>query len=395
MSNTAEVVLSDAPGESEVDSDLTPVSDNEIAVGQTLEHSIWSADGLLLLPRGGIIESEGQRAGLLRKGYWHDPGISAWSREARVQITYDKNEDPFAIAAGLPRHIDQVFDAVLLQSREGESVEGFEFTFERLISKVDALARQWPDKILAVVHRPTPDLPYSTHHPMDHALLVGVLGRDMGFDQKARRSMIGAALLADVSLRSVRDALHQASGLLNETGRERLANHPALSRSMAETAGITDPLLLYLIAHHHRRAVTETASMPPEQGVVAFADAYTAMLTPRGDRPARDACNSFRTALAQDGHDPEQVRTIIATIGFYPPGASVRLSDGRYGVVTERGEAPGSGNGVVVLNASGHPLGAPLARFREGEGPTIKEGAEDCLPNASPSFLYREWERGV
>ena len=373
---------------------FAPIADHELVLGEPIPQSIWSRDGILLLPRGGVVANESQRQRLLDRGHWHDPGVAPWADEARVQVTYSEREDPFDLLAGLPDHITQIQQAALTAwESEAPATDEFTFTFERLISKVESLTRQWPDPMLAAAHRPHANLPYSTHHPLDQALVVGVVGHEQGFDAPHRRAMIGAAFLADVALYPIRDTLHEAAAPLTDAGRERLAHHPRQSRAIAAHAGVTDPLLLYLVEHHHDRSAAD-ADLPAEQEILAFADAYTAMLHPRGDRAGRDACTCFRVSLAQDGHPPERVRAIVATLGFYPPGSSVELTDGRFGVVTERGETPAAGAGVIALNASGHPIGNRLPAFTEDDGPGIQSIAgAHCLPNAAVSHFYGEWAR--
>jgi len=81
--------------------------------------------------------------------------------------------------------------------------------------------------------------------------------------------------------------------------------------------------------------------------ILAVADSYEAMVTPRPFRAARHPADAMRLLLLQGWHSPKPalydrnvLKTFVCASSLYPVGCSVLLGDGRRGRVVEAGPDP-------------------------------------------------------
>ncbi len=80
------------------------------------------------------------------------------------------------------------------------------------------------------------------------------------------------------------------------------------------------------------------SEIPLGARIVALADAFTAMLRPRADRPAylpKDALRELFVAGAAK-FDPRLVQVLVKQLGVFPPGTVVKLANGEVGVCVRR-----------------------------------------------------------
>jgi HD-GYP domain-containing protein (c-di-GMP phosphodiesterase class II) len=129
--------------------------------------------------------------------------------------------------------------------------------------------------------------------------------------------------------------------------------------------------------------------------LVAVADAYDAITSPRPHRPARTPHEALRILAGSAGgaHDPDLVRAFSRMMGLYPPGSLLRLDNGEMVMMTAgRG---GRRRALVVGDPAGALLDFPIPADLGGrrvsahlladevgiEAASLLEAAEAALPN--------------
>jgi HD-GYP domain-containing protein (c-di-GMP phosphodiesterase class II) len=139
-------------------------------------------------------------------------------------------------------------------------------------------------------------------------------------------------------------------GKLNGAETELLRRHPALGRRLAERVGTLPLSVLDIIEQHHEfldgtgyplRASGE--DIPYAARLVAVANSYDGLCNPGNpaDALAPKAALAIMYTQYKNKLDPRLVERLIRTIGIFPPGTVVRLSDGGIGlVVTADPKAP-------------------------------------------------------
>ncbi len=122
-------------------------------------------------------------------------------------------------------------------------------------------------------------------------------------------------------------------------------------------SGTGRPAALRVIASLEQRHAQGRRRGHPLSRMVAVADAYERLTarSPRGEGLSAD--QALVVMRRASDLDAEVVRLLLETLGLFPVGAVVRLSDGRTAVViSPNPEAPAMPNVAVLADASGRPV---------------------------------------
>ncbi len=179
------------------------------------------------------------------------------------------------------------------------------------------------------------------HHGLNVMVYALVLGTALGFSDKELTSLGISALLHDIG---------KASADLAGPEEQCHDRHPSVGADMLCRLPLDDPAPLLVAYEHHMGS--DGSGFPERQPdyaihpfsrIVAIANRYEnltkpddagLMLTP--DRAMASLVQEARSAL-----DPTLTRLFVGTVGVFPVGCVVRLTDMRVGVVC------GSGNGAL------------------------------------------------
>jgi putative two-component system response regulator len=146
------------------------------------------------------------------------------------------------------------------------------------------------------------------------------LGRALGLSDEALRLLGQAAMLRDIGTIGLPDRLLQKPGALSDTERRRMQKHTVLGERIMAPLRST-AALLPIIRHHHERWDGKGYpdglagdQIPLGARIVAIADAYNAMLSPRPYRTALSPEKAQQTLLADAGRqwDTELVALFVA-----------------------------------------------------------------------------------
>lgn len=146
------------------------------------------------------------------------------------------------------------------------------------------------------------------------------LGRVLGVSDEALRLLGQAAMLRDIGTLGLPERLLRKPGALSEAERRRMQTHAALGERIMAPLRST-AALLPIIRHHHERWDGKGypdglcgAEIPLGARIVAIADAYNAMLSPRPYRAALTPEQAQKTLLAGAGRqwDRELVAEFVA-----------------------------------------------------------------------------------
>ena len=93
--------------------------------------------------------------------------------------------------------------------------------------------------------------------------------------------------------------------------------------------------------------------------IVAVADVYDALCSPRPHRPAITAHRAVREIIAFGNRkklDAQTIRALLKSISLFPVGSFVRLSDGTFGRVIGAGQDPARPLVAVLCGEAGPVL---------------------------------------
>ncbi len=157
-------------------------------------------------------------------------------------------------------------------------------------------------------------------------LYASALSRQAGLGEEAVRIVGQAAMLRDLGKIGVPDRLLQKRGMLSEDEQERMQRHAALGEEIIAPLRSTAALLPIVRSHHERvdgRGYPDGLrgdEIPLGARIVAIADAYDAMLSPRPYRPALGTAKALTTLQAGAGKqwDAYLVSLFVAWIQSHP-----------------------------------------------------------------------------
>ncbi|THF65743.1 HD domain-containing protein [Pseudothauera nasutitermitis] len=219
---------------------------------------------------------------------------------------------------------------------------------------------------------------------VDHLLLATLfaaeIGHAHGLGQSATTHLIGAALTMNLGSLALHDHMHGLREPPDDERRAALLAHPWRAAELLAGCGSLPEDWLRAVAEHHENIDGSGYPLGLRRGdislgarILRVADVFAARLRGRINRPPRywnigKAAHPeqlIRHVFSEDLErlDPHLVRLLAHRLGSFPPGSTVRLSNGELAVIHRR---PG-GNGtprhaLSLCDARGRPHRAPRQR---------------------------------
>ncbi len=231
---------------------------------------------------------------------------------------------------------------------------------------IDACAQD-PDALLAALHLDRQH-PYLVVQQLLGAALTEIAAGELLLDAPTRLSLACAALTRDVALLPLQAQLDRQAGALTREQAAQVRGHPMHSAEQLAAMGVADALWLELVCQHHERC--DGSGYPrglrgdailPGARLLAVADSYAAMVTPRANRAGqfpRDALKALfleRSRLYEDS----LVKLSIKTLTMHPPGTLARLANGELAVVRSRQKHDAPVDLWSLYDSSGMPVMRP------------------------------------
>lgn len=216
-------------------------------------------------------------------------------------------------------------------------------------------------------------------HSLNVAVLCLTLAKSMDILESQARELGMAALFHDVSKGEV--PRHKSF----------IDQHCENSARMAKDAGLSDTIARVIVQHHEHVDGTGYpkhlvgTQMDPLARILAVVNAYDNLCNPFNAVNAMTPYEALAHMYATDHnkYDPRVLKLLIKTLGVYPPGSVVQLSNGTYGIVMSVNPQKPLLPLVRIHHPSVSRLTPVVIDLSEEEGLTIKK----CL---RPSQLPRE-----
>lgn len=368
---------------------LVPFDRERIALNQALPFGLYGPEGRLMLSAGQAITSPERLQEVLSGEVFADSQeVSEWERRmgAAVDEALRRNGTLGAVANAQPKQ--------LAQGAQERSSATLPDQWEALIVALDAALRDvqpgepWLEQAQAVQARARQIgqrradaslyylvytcgdtvTSYSSRHALLTMLVIERAGEILGWNAEQCASAGSAALTMNVSMSRLQDLLAEADLAPTEQMREQINGHAERSVELLQASGISDPLWLEAVRHHHAaQAPGEViAELPLELQVSRLlrrVDIFTAKMSRRRVRPPMSPVRAAKEAcLGDDGRPDLFGQALIKALGLYPPGSFVELNSGELGVVVSRGKRANLPLVASLVTSTGAPLGEPILR---------------------------------
>ena len=183
---------------------------------------------------------------------------------------------------------------------------------------------------------------YTYAHSINVATLALMIGHAMDMSQADLKVLGMAGLLHDVGLLKLSlDVLNKETKLSAEEF-EQVRQHPQLGYDLVSPAADLDPRIRQTVLYHHEKFQgggypkgLKGHSIPLFARIVAIADVYDALTSPRPFRPEINPYEAVRILLSnsENQFDPEILAVFVRRMSLFPPGSMVRLNDGSEALV--------------------------------------------------------------
>lgn len=183
---------------------------------------------------------------------------------------------------------------------------------------------------------------YLYTHSVSSAIWATVMARHIGMSKEAIEAVGLGAILLDIGKTRIPQDILAKPGPLTDDEMAVARRHVEFGVEILEESGGIDPHVIAMVRTHHERhdgtgyPLGLSGQQIPVYGRIAgIVDYYDAVTSQRPYAAARSSYDCLRSLnkLAGTGFQPEMVEQFIQSIGFFPPGTLVQLSDESVAVV--------------------------------------------------------------
>lgn len=207
---------------------------------------------------------------------------------------------------------------------------------------------------------------YVAAHSMDTCIVAMAFARHLGYERQSLEAIGMGALLHDIGLMRTPTEILEKPGELTDEEFEIVSRHPREGYNVLRLVPGMSEITLNIVRYHHERVDgsgypygLKDDDIPREALLVAIADAYDALTTPRPyvDQPLspHGAVSRLREAAATD-FGGDLIEQFMRCIGIYPVGSLVELTSGALAAVVSHTQRTRLSPVVMMLrDADGHP----------------------------------------
>ena len=316
---------------------LIRVKINQLKIGVPVDYDIFDLKNQLLLKRGAVITSGYQLLQITAHGYCEEQEASGTNFNAHLIKPAGNHLNPFDVIERCAFRLGQIFFKVSQDLKaEAEILD--------ICRELSTACDTNPDATLGAVHL-LHGHAYTTIHPIHTATIAHFLCAQLGVDEDERLAIIAAALTCNISILELQEVLQTQDEPLSPEQKAVIQQHPQHGVDMLRANGISNELWLTIVAEHHERINGSgypgglTANdIAFGAKIVAVADAYSAMISPRIYREtnlSRDALIKFMHGRGKE-FDESLCRLLVKNMGMFPPGSFVKLANDETAIVVRR-----------------------------------------------------------
>lgn len=356
----------------------------DLSLGNPVPWDIYDASEKLLARKGFVPQSEKQLEALISRGLF--------AREDEYRQTQDLQKDQAGLDNKPQHHV------LTMLERAHSSIQNITLgmiadaplpdTYGEVMKTVRTLDEAFtinPDIAFALILFKQSSEGYANRHLIDAAILSMAVAKSMSKPAEETALIAAAALTMNIGMLQLQEDLQNRDAPPTEEEQAHIRKHPLNSVQLLQEAGIADAQWLEFVQDHHENmdgsgypSGKTCDSIADGAKIIALADRYTAMISPRKYRKAMHPSQALRTMLIEGGKtcDAKIAAFFIRELGIYPPGACVKLINGESGIVLRKGFSAMAPVVLVLKNQYGTPLPSPQKRDTETAQFAIKEAIQ-------------------
>lgn len=223
--------------------------------------------------------------------------------------------------------------------RMGKSIDAEKIV--PMVGEVEMLVQRNASALLSVARLKTHD-DYTYMHSVAVCALMISLAHHLDLDEEQTRLAGIGGLMHDLGKALMPPDILQKPGKLTDSEFATVKKHPQAGASVLQENGAADEVV-DIALHHHEKIdgsgypdglAGEDISLLARMG--AICDVYDAVTSERPYKKAWDPSMALQSMAKWEGHFDKKVFSVfVKSVGIYPVGALVRLSNKRLAVVIE------------------------------------------------------------
>lgn len=279
----------------------------------------------------------------------YTPGALGASAPAPVSYAAEKRRAERLIGKSKQAVMDMFATA-----RLGRAVEAKKLT--PLAQSIGQSIERHSRALLGLVRLKAKD-EYTYLHSVAVCALMINFARHLKLDEEEVQALGVAGLLHDVGKVAITDAVLLKPGKLDMRERAMVEGHPRAGHALLAQSPDIPAAALEVALHHHEkvdgtgypdRLRGDALSLHARMG--AICDVYDAVTSDRPYKAAWTPCEALAAMRSWPGHfDPDLLDRFADSLGLWPPGTLVRVSDGHLGIVLGSGGEAGEAMAVRIF----------------------------------------------
>ena len=351
----------------------------ELVLDKPLPWPLYDEYGNLLLREGYVISIPRHLESLLKRGAYvqsstgKKPVFADQAAAPALDSNYVFRAKPignvqpvFGRAEALTQTLKRLHAHLLADSLQAE----LRSIVRSLANSILQACTEDSDALLAAFHLDRQS-PYLVIQQLLGCALTEIAAREMGLDGETRLSLACACLTRDIALLPWQAQLDMQTRGLDAEQNALIRSHPLRSAEILASKGVDDALWLEFVRQHHERIdgsgyphALQGNQILPGARLLAIADSYAAMVTPRPNREGKFPKDALKALYLQRSslYDEELLRISVSTLTALPPGTIVRLANGELAVIRSRQKKGAPPDLWMLYDKSGMPVMTPQRR---------------------------------
>ena len=180
------------------------------------------------------------------------------------------------------------------------------------------------------------------YHAINVTILALMLGRQLGLDEQQMQDLGTGAMFHDLGYSEIPDKILLKQEPLNQAEQNLIRMHPVYGVRQADQIGTIPPEAVTIIEQHHEmsdgsgypKGLVESQISELAQ-IVALVNAYDNLCNQKDPSKSCSPYEAISILFAKERHrfNKEKITLFITSMGVYPPGTVVKLSDETIAVV--------------------------------------------------------------
>jgi HD-GYP domain-containing protein (c-di-GMP phosphodiesterase class II) len=335
----------------------------ELKPGMKFSKPVYMDGENLLVPEG--IEIKQKDIDRLRR--WAVAEVQ--SEGEPVNASTDTSQDKMFFGDGATFEYNKAVDLadnIFLQTNDGSLPDKLDI--DEVVENVFQLLIEKPEQLIGPMFQVQ-----NTQHTLSQSavnciILSVLIGQNMKLPNYQLVNLATAALLHDIGMTKIPQAILNKRGQLTEKERKIMTTHPIYSyRIITRDLGYAEEVGRTVLYHHERwdgkgyPKQLKGKEIPLTARILSVVDAYEAMVR---ERPYRDSLIGYRAMrqILNDNSrrfDAEILKVFLKSMGIYPVGSIVILNDGSVAkVIKNHKQVPLRPVVRILVSSSGRKIPA-------------------------------------